>query len=342
MVNKQKYNFGLKAPIKAQENSFFTVTDPEDIQPHETKNIQIHKLVPFKKHPFRLYEGQRFEDMVESIKENGVLLPIIVRPLDDGASYEILSGHNRTEAAKAAGLEVIPAIVRENLSDNEAMLIVTETNLIQRSFADLSHSERAVTLAMHHEAIKRQGKRTDLISEIEGLLKNPENSNNETSGLLVPKLEAREKTANEYGLNYKTVSRYLRVNRLIDNLKKRLDSGEFGLFPAVEISYLSDAEQEMLNAALESPPYKLDMKKAAQLRELAKAKSLSADDVEEVLAGLVGNRSISATPPKLTIKPVVLSRFFTPQHKTEDMEAEIVAALEFYRASNQSGTTETE
>ena len=137
--------------------------------------IEISSLVPFANHPFKLYEGERLNDMVTSIKELGVILPVVVR-LKDNNVYEILSGHNRVNAAKIAGLEKVPSIIKEGLSDEEANLIVTETNLLQRSFSDLSYSERAIALSMHHKAIKQQGKRNDLINEIE-MLSKPNNIN---------------------------------------------------------------------------------------------------------------------------------------------------------------------
>ena len=129
------------------------------MESQEYLHIGIEQLVPFADHPFKLYEGRRFADMVESVRANGVLVPIVVRPGADD-QFEILSGHNRVAAAREAGLSEIPAIVREGLTDEEALLIVTETNLIQRSFADLKHSERAVAIAAHHRATKHQGKRT--------------------------------------------------------------------------------------------------------------------------------------------------------------------------------------
>ena len=136
-----------------------------------TINIKVDKLYPFKNHPFKLYEGERLEDMVESIKEFRIITPILVRPLGED-KYEILSGHNRTNAGAIAGLDEIPAVVIEELTDEEAMLIVTETNLIQRSFSELSHSEKARILVERHNAIKEQGKRTELINEIESLSTN--------------------------------------------------------------------------------------------------------------------------------------------------------------------------
>ena len=160
--------------------------------------LDINKLEHFKNHPFKLYEGQPLTDMIESILNNGLFSPIIVRPLEDSddGKYEILSGHNRFEASKEAGLSSIPAIIRKGLTDDEAMLIVTETNLIQRSFKDMTHSERAVSLAIHYEAMKKkQGYRSDLINEIEEMLK--PSDKDKTSAPLGRRLETREKIGSQ-------------------------------------------------------------------------------------------------------------------------------------------------
>ena len=131
--------------------------------------LTINSLVPLLNNPFELYEGQRLDDLVESIQTNGVLVPIIVRPVNDN-SYEILAGHNRVEASKILEYETIPAIVRDDLSDIDAMFVAIETNLIQRSFSDFSHSERAATIAIHYDGIKDQGRRTDLVKDVELML----------------------------------------------------------------------------------------------------------------------------------------------------------------------------
>ena len=137
-ANNQEDDVGIPSYLFRKIQS----TDTKQAGTIRVLNLQIDRLVPFKSHPFKLYEGKRFTDMAESIKANGVMLPIIVRP-SENSTHEILSGHNRVNAAKAAGLDTVPAIVREGLTEDEAKLIVTETNLLQRSFADLSHSERA-------------------------------------------------------------------------------------------------------------------------------------------------------------------------------------------------------
>ena len=346
------HDFGLGIKFKSLDDyknpgsSLFKSTDPNRTIP--VTAIDLDMLRPFERHPFKLYEGKRFEDMVESIKENGVILPIIIRPVEfENGVFEILSGHNRVAAAKAAGLVTIPAIIRKNLTREEAFIIVTQTNLIQRSFADLSHSERAVALSMHHEAMKKQGRRTDLINEIENLLKNPSNisnnANSETFSQVGHKLKAIEKLGQEYGLSKNSIARYLCINKLTDGLKKRLDNREFGIVPAVEISYLSESEQNNVDMLLDSPSYKLDMKKAAQLRESSEKKPLAANDVEEIFAGLAGKkRNHSPKAPKIVFIPKVISKYFAPDQKPEEIQTEFITALLFYRANKPKEPEESE
>ena len=130
-------------------------------------SIPVEEIHPFHDHPFRLYEGDRLEDMVQSIREYGVLNPVIVRKAARG--YEMLAGHNRTNAAKIAGLPEVPAIVKTDLSDEDAYVYVIETNLLQRSFAELLPSEKAAVLVARYEKISSQGKRNDIRQEIETL-----------------------------------------------------------------------------------------------------------------------------------------------------------------------------
>lgn len=138
--------------------------------PHaETENglqsLPVDKIKPFHDHPFHLYEGERLDDMVESIWEHGVLNPVIVRK--KGRGYEMLSGHNRQNAARIVGLTEIPAIVKEGLTDEEAYVYVIETNVIQRSFTDMAPSEKAAVLSARYEKVITQGKRNDILREIE-------------------------------------------------------------------------------------------------------------------------------------------------------------------------------
>jgi len=180
--------------------------------------------------------------MVRSIKKLGIIVPIVVRPKED--KYEVLSGHNRLNAAKAVGLNKVPATIKENLEDEEAMLIVTETNLMQRSFSDMLHSERATALFEHHKALTVQGKRTDLLKEIETMLKADEVKDESTSRLLGEKLTSADETGKSYNLSGRTVSRYLRICHLIKELKDRLDVEEISFYASVELSYLTEEEQQ--------------------------------------------------------------------------------------------------
>ena len=221
--------------------------------------LKIETLVAFKNHPFKLYEGDRFDDMVESIKNLGVIVPIVVRK--KGLRYEILSGHNRVNAAKVVGLNEIPSVVKEGLTEEEAILIVTETNLMQRSFADLAHSERATVIATRHSAMKSQGVRTDLLEEIEKLSKAPGLAVDETCAPMEHKLKTREQIGVEYNLSRASIARYLRVDKLNPKLKELVDKGQIAMRAGVDLSYLTNDSQEMVEAIISENTFKVDMKR---------------------------------------------------------------------------------
>ena len=293
-----------------------TTTEMEGRVLIETRNIEIDKLVPFSNHPFKLYEGQRLADMVESIKANGVLLPIIVRPVDDNNKYEILSGHNRVEAAREVGFESVPAIIRENLTNEEALLIVTETNLMQRSFADLSHSERAAALKTLYDAMKKKrGYRSDLIKEIDEI---------NTSSQTGRKLETREKLGLKYGLDKNVISRYLAANKLIPELKDRLDSGRLGMLAAYSLSCLPPKEQRMLEGLLEES-HRVTTKQAEELREKSKNEELDKESINQILE----RKDPTKTRP-VKINSDILSRHFNESQSPEEIEEVILKALEKY------------
>ncbi len=183
-----------------------------DVPQAETGNglqsLPVDSIKPFHDHPFRLYQGERLNDMVESIREHGVLNPVIVRK--KGSSYEMLSGHNRQNAAKIAGLTEIPAIVKEGLSDEEAYVYVIETNVIQRSFTDLAPSEKAAVLSARYEKVISQGRRNDILQEIEEI---------GTCGHDVHKSRSRDGIGEEYGMTGRNIARYMRVDKLIRPFK---------------------------------------------------------------------------------------------------------------------------
>lgn len=310
-------------------------TDPADYSIAGRNNnsgvqkLPIGNLVPFPNHPFKLYTGERKNDMIESIRSSGVLNPIIVREYN--GQYQILSGHNRCACAKEAGLYDIPVIVMNNLTDDDAMLIVTETNLYQRSFADLSHSERARALALHIEANKHQGKRNDLIFEIENMLKASDSAGLETLSHDVTKLDVLKTTGEKYGLSRMSISRYLRIDKLNNCLKKRLDNNEFTLIAGVAISYISDDEQTMLDRLIKENAYKVDIKKAELMKAVSKDKKLTEDNMKSILDGSYGKKPAKAKKrTSVTVKPAVINKYFGPYESEKDVVNIIDQSLEIY------------
>jgi ParB family chromosome partitioning protein len=318
-----------KGKVRSFADIFGEDAVPDPKQQAGVTEIEISKLVPFANHPFKLYEGERFNDMVTSIKELGVVLPVVIRPKGED-KYEILSGHNRVNAAKIAGLEKVPAIIKEGLSDEEANLIVTETNLLQRSFADLSYSERAIALATHYNAIKQQGKRNDLINEIE-MLSKPHGFRAETTTSQVgARLRSDEKIGEQYNLSKNTVARYLRLNELIPELLARVDNEEIAFIPAVALSFIKKTEQQVIERIIAENNFKVDMVKADILRSNSETGSLSPDRIYAILSGELGKKGKSNKPAPIKVKPKVILRFFTQGQKPAEIEEIIEKALELY------------
>lgn len=230
--------------------------------------LPIKEIHPFHNHPFHLYEGERLEDMVASIREHGVLNPVIVLKTGDG--YEMLSGHNRANAAKIAGLSEIPAIVKANLSEEEAYIYVIETNLMQRSFSDLAISEKAAVLGERYNKILYQRNREDIIRELSKL-----EGKSENCGHGDHLLKNRDNLGSEYGLSGSSVARLLRVNELIPEIKSLLDDGKMNLLAAVQLSYTP----ENIQRAVVVLGVKVSKEKAALLRE----EGITEADVERIL-----------------------------------------------------------
>jgi ParB family chromosome partitioning protein len=285
------------------------------------KMIKLDDLVPFKNHPFKLYEGQQLIDMTESIRANGIYSPIIARSYTEKkGKYEILSGHNRTTAARSAGLKEVPVIIKDGLTDEEALLIVTESNLIQRSFADLKHSERAIVLAMHYEAMKKQsGYRSDLLNEINEL----------TCAPMGHGMRTRDKLSAQYGLGKTTIARYLRVDKLIPALKDRLDNDEIGMRAAEALSYLNVKEQEIVEGSLKgllAKGKKISIKQADTLKEKSAKKELDETSINEIFN--LGYFAEKVKPVKLSGQ--FLSQHFKSEQSAEDIEKIIAEALKLY------------
>ena len=285
-------------------------------------SIPVEEIHPFHDHPFRLYEGERLEDMVQSIKDHGVLNPVIVRKAARG--YEMLAGHNRTNAAKIAGLTEVPAIVKTDLSDEDAYVYVIETNLLQRSFAELLPSEKAAVLVARYEKISSQGKRNDIRQEIEAL--------EETCGHDVHKSQkSRDGLGEEYGMTGRNIVRYMRLDRLIPEFKDAVDKGTLAMVAAVDLSYLNVKMQKMIQQVTEAEGKKLKPKQAVELRKMGK--DITKEGIESVLAGKEQKKSQSVSV-KL---PMELYEKYFAQMDARAVQEIIEKALEGYLGKEATG-----
>ena len=264
--------------------------------------------------------------MVASIKANGVLVPIIVRRIED--ILEILSGHNRVEAAKLAELDKIPTLVFEDMSDEEAMVYVIETNLIQRSFSDMSHTEKAAVIALHHSKMFSQGKRNDILEQLK-MLENPQDSGEErTCAQVGHKLKSREAVAEEYNLSRNTVARYLRINQLIPPLKSQLDSGNFAFISAVTLSFLKESEQKKLVECMEQKNLSIDMKKADMLRKYSNKDRLDADSIYRILSGSMDHKPNRT--PTVKVSKQIYAKYFKSNQSAKEVQTIVEKALAMY------------
>jgi len=307
----------------------------EEPSPEEKQvgTIKLDQLVPFKNHQFRLYTGKRLDDMVESIKSYGIIMPLIIRPINN-EKYEILSGHNRINAAKIAGIKELPGssfVIKKGLTDFEAKTIVMETNVIQRGFFELSYSEKAAVLAERHDTIKQEGKRKELISEIENLYKADNLEENSDLGKVCPQGNIRDLIGDKYDLSPRMISYYLRINTLTDEIKEKLDKGEIPFIAGVNLSFLTKDEQETVNITLESYNYKIDLKKSELLKNFSRNKSLNDNKIIEILSGKYFSKSKKTKSFKFTSKfKKNLSRFFKENQNQKEIEEIINKALELY------------
>jgi ParB family chromosome partitioning protein len=256
--------------------------------------------------------------MVESIRANGVMEPIIVQPHpSEKGKYEILSGHNRVAAAKEAGKDDIPAIIHEGLTDEEALLIVTETNLMQRVFEALKHSERAVALAAQYDVMKKNpGYRSDLLEEIETLTGSP----------VANRMRTMDKLGEQFGLSKDTIARYLRVIRLIPTLMDRLDNDEIAMRAVVSLSYLRETEQEIVEGLL-GTGLKISMVQAETLR-----KASAGEELDEAAIGvLLKPNAVKVRSKNVKLSDELFSRYFGEGKSREEIEEIISKALAQYQ-----------
>lgn len=273
--------------------------------------LPINSVRPFRNHPFRLYEGERLDDMVESVREHGILNPLIVWKNSDG--YEML-----------AGLTEIPVIVKSDLTEQEAYVYVIETNVIQRGFAELLPSEKAAVLAERYEKVISQGKRNDILQEIAKL--NGSDAK-ETCGHDVHRLKSRDAIGKEYGMTGRNIARYMRVNQLSQKLKDKLDEGSLSLVAAVDLSYLSDEEQNVVSELAEQGRIKLDGKMAKCIKDMDR----------EITANRILEQFGSQKENKAAVRNIKLSADVYERYFADTKSADVAGIVEEALAAWFSG-----
>lgn len=272
------------------------------------KEVELSKLLPFPDHPFRVLEDESMREMAESIREYGVLMPLVVRPVEEGV-YEIISGHRRKYACEIIGKETVPVIVRE--LDRDASIIMMVDSNLQRE--NILPSERAAAYKMKLEAIKRQGQRNDL-----------------TSCQVGTKLRSDEKIAEETEESARTVQRYIRLTELSPELQQMVDEKKIAMTPAVEISYLKPEEQKLLVETIESEQATPSLSQAKRMKQMSREGTLTDDTMLSVM-------SEQKKPEKneIVLPYDALAKFFPKNYTPHQMERMIYKLLENWQKKKQ-------
>ena len=299
---------GRNISLTSYDDLFSTEEIREARAREQVQQIPLSELYPFKDHPVRVVDDDRMMETVESIKEYGVLVPAIARPLEEGG-YEIIAGHRRKRACELAGLDTMPVIVRD-LDDDEAVIIMVDSNL-QRE--NILPSERAKAYQMKLEAIKHQGERRDL-----------------TSSQLATKLRADQIGGAEAGVSKDSIHRYIRLNNLDQPLKDKVDSGELAFTPAVELSYLKPEEQKWLQTALEVTQQTPSLSQAQRMKKESKEGTLSEQGVMDILS-----EEKKPLYNSVTLSHDTLKKYFPKSYTAKQMEKVILKLLDNWLRSRQ-------
>lgn len=305
---------------KQSRNNLIDILSNNDNK-NEISEIALDILVPFPSHPFKLYSGTRLEDMVESVRNSGILHPILVR--SKGDKYEILSGHNRVNAAKLAGLITVPSIIMENLTDDEARFIVTETNLRQRSFDDLSYREKSSVICMHIEAVRKSGKYDRAVKELDAYIE----SNSENH------FRTRDEVGKDYGLSPRTVSYLASLQKLPDIFLEALDNKHLSFVCACRLATVSkDGLQTIERVFLSLPePRSISSKQVAKLHELDADGNLTETAAADTLKNGCNEKNEKNEKRKsFAVSPKIISQFFKPEDDEKEIQKIITKALRAY------------
>ena len=266
------------------------------------KVLKTKDLYPFPDNPFHVVEDETLSELAESIKEFGIVTPIITRPKEDGDGYEVIAGQRRVRASELAGINTVPAFVLP-LDRDRAIITLVDSNL-QRE--NILPSERAFAYKMKSEAMKRQGFRTDL-----------------TSSQVVTKLRTDDKVAQGFGVGRMTVQRFIRLTELIPPILQMVDEGKIALTPAVELSFLKKDEQENLFATMESEEATPSLSQAQRMKQLNQSGQLDMDMIFSIMTEEKGNQKET-----LKINTSKLKKYFPKDTTPKQMEETIIKLLE--------------
>lgn len=264
--------------------------------------LKTKDLYPFPDNPFHVAEDETLSELAESIKEFGIVTPIITRPKEDGNGYEVIAGQRRVRASELAGINTVPAFVLP-LDRDRAIITLVDSNL-QRE--NILPSERAFAYKMKSEAMKRQGFRTDL-----------------TSSQVVTKLRTDDKVAQGFGVGRMTVQRFIRLTELIPPILRMVDEGKIALTPAVELSFLKKDEQENLFATMESEEATPSLSQAQRMKQLSQSGRLDMDTIFAIMTEEKGNQKET-----LKINTSKLKKYFPKNTTPKQMEETIIKLLE--------------
>lgn len=325
----------LLGVAQAAENGPEAVNKPVPDESNEIQMLPPQIIRSFRGSPFREYGGERFDDLVDSVSEHGVLNPTIIRKIErdeDGFEYEMLAGRHRQRAAIIANRD-LPCIIKNDLSDEDAWVYVIETNVLQRSFSEMLPSEKAAVLALRYSKVICQGRRNDIIEELKKLENPDEISETGTCGSDFHKSKSRDALGAEYNLTGRSVATYLRINELLEVLKIRIDNGEFSIAAAVQLSYLTEQEQQMVDEVLSDSEYKVNEGKVVLLREYTG--KLTLERTEQILSGEFNRKPKKATAAAFKVKPAIYKKYFATSISQKEFDSIVDEALALYFAQKE-------
>ena len=294
--------------LKGLDDLFSTEENRQEEQREQVQQIPIDALHPFTNHPFKVLDDEAMTRTVESIAQYGVLAPLIARPRPDGDGYEIISGHRRQYAAKLAGLDTLPVIVRQ-MSDDAAVILMVDSNL-QREH--ILPSERAFAYKMKLDAIKNQGARSDL-----------------TSTQVAQKLSV-EKVGDDAGVSKDTIRRFIRLTNLVPELLDMVDEKKISFNPAVELSYLDESQQRDFLEAMDGTQNAPSVSQAQQLKKMAQCGEFTYEKAFDILG-----QEKKSEQDTVTIKNDILRKYFPRSYTPRQMEEKIIQLLDAWQRKQQ-------